>query len=149
MSTAAAQHINLMLVEDDENDVRITRRALKKSGLEGELIVTRDGQEALDYLFARPPFDDPAKCPRPGLVLLDINIPKINGIEVLRAVKEDATLRSMPILMLTTSTRQEDVAAAYAHGANGYICKPIQFSRFVEVIRSLGEYWSLVARVPT
>ncbi len=147
--TSAPQPIDLMLVEDDENDVRITRRALKKSGLEGELIVTRDGQEALDYLFGRPPFDDPARHRRPGLVLLDINIPKVNGIEVLRAIKEDPALRSIPILMLTTSTRQEDVAAAYAHGANGFICKPIQFSRFVEVIRALGEYWSLVARVPT
>jgi CheY-like chemotaxis protein len=147
--TSAPQPIDLMLVEDDENDVRITRRALKKSGLEGELIVTRDGQEALDYLFGRAPFDDPAQHRRPGLVLLDINIPKVNGIDVLRAVKEDPALRSIPILMLTTSTRQEDVAAAYAHGANGFICKPIQFSRFVEVIRALGEYWSLVARVPT
>lgn len=140
--------IDLMLVEDDENDVRITKRALKKSGLDGELIVTRDGQEALDYLYSRPPFDD-GQHRRPGLVLLDINIPKVNGIEVLRTLKEDPALRAIPVLMLTTSTRQEDVAAAYAHGANGYICKPIQFSRFVEVIRSLAEYWIQVARVPT
>lgn len=141
--------IDLMLVEDDENDVRITRRALKKSGLEGELIVAHDGQEALDYLYRRPPFEDTSIHRLPGLMLLDINIPKVNGIEVLRTLKEDLVLRSLPILMLTTSTRQEDVAAAYAHGANGYIYKPIQFSRFVEVIRTLGEYWSRVARVPT
>lgn len=137
-----------MLVEDDENDVRITRRALKKSGLQGTLSVTRDGQEALDYLYRRPPFEDPAEHPRPGLVLLDINIPKMNGIEVLRTIKEDPELRRIPVLMLTTSTRQEDVAAAFAHGANGFITKPIQFSRFVEVVRILGEYWSQVARVP-
>lgn len=134
-----------MLAEDDDNDVRITRRAIKKGGLEATMSVTRDGQEAIDYLFRRPPFEN---AEAPDLVLLDINLPKVNGMEVLRTVKSDPNLRAIPVLMLTTSARQEDVAVAYAHGANAFICKPMRFSRFVEVLQELSDYWSGVARVP-
>ncbi len=137
--------IRILLVEDDENDVRITRRAIEKGGLSAVIAVARAGQEALDYLARRPPFTD---APRPDLVLLDINLPKLNGMEVLRTTKADPDLRSVPILMLTTSSRPEDVATAYAHGANTFICKPIRFTRFVEVVRDVAEYWSRVARVP-
>ena len=144
--TADAPAIHILLAEDDENDVRITRRAIKKGGLSATISVARDGQEALEFLFRRPPFAD---APRPDLVLLDINLPKINGMEVLRTVKEDSSRRVIPVLMLTTSSRQEDVDTAYALGANTYICKPIRFARFVEVIREVSEYWSRLARVPS
>ena len=137
--------IHILLAEDDDNDVRITRRAIKKGGLSATISVARDGQEALDILFRRPPHEDAA---RPDLVLLDINLPKINGVEVLRTVKQDDLLAAIPVLMLTTSARQEDVTTAYALGANTYICKPIRFARFVEVIRAVSTYWSRVARVP-
>ena len=137
-----------MLVEDDDNDVRITQRALKKGRLDNKISIARDGQEALDYLNHRPPFDDIEQFPDPGLILLDINLPKINGIDVLRAIKGDIRLRRIPVLMLTTSTRREDVAAAYAHGANGFICKPIEFARFVRAITDLNEYWTTLAQIP-
>lgn len=140
-----ARPIHILLAEDDDNDVRITRRAIKKGGLEATIQVAKDGQEALDHLFRRPPFEDAL---RPDLVLLDINLPKLNGVEVLRTVKRDPVLQSIPVLMLTTSARQEDIGTAYALGANTYICKPIRFARFVEVIREVSIYWSRVARVP-
>jgi len=137
--------IHILLAEDDDNDVRITRRAIKKGGLAATIDVARDGQEALDVLFRRPPFDDAA---RPDLVSLDINLPKINGIEVLRTIKRDPVLQTIPVLMLTTSARNDDVNTAYALGANTYICKPIRFARFVDVIRDVAWYWSRIARVP-
>lgn len=142
--TEPTRPIHILLAEDDDNDVRITRRAIKKGDLKATISVARDGQEALDMLFRRPPHSDAA---RPDLVFLDINLPKINGVEVLRTVKGDPVLQSIPVLMLTTSARQEDVTTAYALGANTYICKPIRFARFVEVIRDVSEYWSRVARV--
>lgn len=137
--------IRILLAEDDDNDVRITRRAIKKGGLNATITVARDGQEALDVLFRRPPYADAV---HPDLVLLDINLPKINGVEVLRTLKSEPALRPTPVLMLTTSSRQEDITTAYALGANTYICKPIRFARFVEVIREVSHYWSRVARVP-
>ncbi len=137
--------MHILLAEDDDNDVRITRRALRKSGLDATLSVACDGQAALDYLYRREPFID---APKPDLVLLDMNLPKINGMEVLRTIKADPELRALPMIMLTTSGRQEDVTAAYACGANAFVCKPIRFARFVEVIKELSEYWSRVARVP-
>jgi len=140
--------IHLMLVEDDENDLRITQRAIRKGQLNCTISLARDGQEALDYLNHEAPFEDPIANPRPSLVLLDINLPKINGVDVLHRIKSNPLLARIPVLMLTTSARQEDVAAAYSHGANGFICKPIRFARFVEVIITLSDYWSLVARVP-
>ena len=137
--------MHILLAEDDENDVRITLRAIQKGGLEASVSVVRDGQEALDFLRREEPFGG---AHRPDLVLLDMNLPKLNGMEVLRATKGDEALGTIPILMLTTSQRREDVATAYALGANAFICKPIRFSRFVEGVRELADYWSKVARVP-
>ena len=137
--------MHILLAEDDENDVRITLRAIDKGELETSVSVVRDGQEALDFLRRVDPYGG---AHRPDLVLLDMNLPKLNGMEVLRAAKGDPELRVIPILMLTTSQRQEDVATAYALGANAFITKPIRFARFVEVIRELATYWSEVARVP-
>ena len=134
--------IEILLVEDDDNDIRITQRALARSAMLAHIEVVRDGQAALDYVQGKPPY---AGRRRPELVLLDISLPKVNGIEVLRSMKADPTLRPIPVLMLTTSSRPEDVATAYAHGANGYVCKPIHFARFVEVVADLSEYWGQVA----
>jgi CheY-like chemotaxis protein len=137
--------MHILLAEDDDNDVRITLRAIDKGELEASVSVVRDGQEAIDFLRRVGPF---AEARRPDLVLLDMNLPKLNGIEVLRTSKGDPELRAIPVLMLTTSQRQEDVATAYALGASAFITKPIRFSRFVEVIRDLATYWGEVARVP-
>jgi CheY-like chemotaxis protein len=138
--------IEILLVEDDENDIRITQRALARSAMVARIEVVRDGQAALDYLQGNPPYEGRR---RPNLVLLDISLPKVNGMEVLREVKSEPALRSIPVLMLTTSSRPEDVATAYAHGANGYVCKPIHFARFVEVVADLSDYWGKVALLPT
>lgn len=144
-SESAPGAMQILLAEDDDNDARITRRALRKGGLEAVVVVARDGQEALDYLLRRNGHEDAL---RPDMVLLDINLPKINGMEVLRRAKVDPALKAIPMLMLTTSARPEDVATAYAHGANGFVCKPLRFVDFVQVLRSLSEYWRSVARVP-
>lgn len=136
------ESIEILLVEDDDNDIRITQRALARSALRANIQVVRDGQAALDYVQGRAPYDGRR---RPDLVLLDISLPKINGIEVLRTIRADPTLRPIPVLLLTTSSRPEDVATAFAHGANGYVCKPIHFARFVEVVAELSEYWGKVA----
>lgn len=134
--------IEILLVEDDDNDIRITQRALARSSMLAHIEVVRDGQAALDYVQGKPPY---VGRRRPELVLLDISLPKVNGMEVLRSMKSDPALRPIPVLMLTTSSRPEDVATAYAHGANGYVCKPIHFARFVEVVADLSEYWGQVA----
>ena len=139
--------IHILLVEDDDNDIRITQRALKRGRMENTVSIVRDGQEALDCIYRRPPFDTDAHR-IPGLILLDINLPKLNGMDVLRTIKQDPARRQVPVLMLTTSTRRGDVAAAYSLGANGFICKPIQFARFVQVITDINEYWNVVGRVP-
>jgi len=139
------ERLHILLAEDDDNDVRITRRAIAKAGLEAELTVVRDGQEAVAFLFRRGPHVD---APRPDLVLLDINLPKLDGMEVLTAIKQNREIRALPVIMLTTSTRQEDAQTAYTMGANTFIAKPIRFARFVEVIREIGMFWGQVADRP-
>lgn len=138
--------IHIVLVEDDDNDVRIIRRAIRRGHLNNTITVVRDGQEALDYLHRRPPYDDVEAWPWPALLLLDINLPRINGMDVLHTIKSDPELCTLPVLMLTTSARREDVTSAYRLGANGFICKPIEFARFIEVINDLNEYWTSVSR---
>ncbi len=136
--------MRILLAEDDDNDIRITRRAIQKAGLNAVLDTACDGQEALDYLHRKNSF---ISMKRPDLMLLDINLPRINGINVLRQIKQTPELRTIPVLMLTTSARQEDVIAAYSHGANGFICKPLRFAEFVDFIRNLSIYWgNLVVR---
>lgn len=137
--------LNLLLVEDDENEVQITRRALAKTDVEVSCEVVNDGLAALDRLYGRPPFEGMAA---PDLVLLDINLPKLSGMKVLRAIKEDPVLRVTPVLMLTNSDRPDEIAAAYTAGANAFITKPLHFAEFVEVLQALTNYWGRVARLP-
>lgn len=138
--------LNLLLVEDDENEVQITRRALAKTDVDVHCQVVGDGHAALDLLYHRPPFED---TPHPDLVLLDINLPKLSGMKVLRAIKEDAQLRVTPVLMLTNSDRPDEIATAYGAGANAFITKPLHFGEFVGVLRALTTYWGKIARLPT
>ena len=137
--------LHILLAEDDDNDVRITRRAILKAGIAADLSVVRDGQEAMSFLFRRPPYQD---APRPDLVLLDMSLPKVDGMEVLSAVKQNRALAAVPVVMLTTSTRQEDAQTAYTLGGNTFIAKPIRFARFVEVIREIGIFWGEIADRP-
>lgn len=139
--------VNILLVEDNPDDVKITERALHKGKVLNRLFVARDGQEALDFLFNEGGYADTQKAPKPGLVLLDINLPKVNGIDVLKKVKADEKLRRIPIIMLTVSKRDEDIIRSYDLGVNSYIIKPVEFDKFVETIKNIELYW-LLTNIP-
>lgn len=141
---ARIKMIKILLVEDNLDDIDITKRALKESGLINYLNIARDGQEALDYLYNREQFQDTQANPRPGLILLDINLPKINGLDVLKVIKEDEQLMKIPVVMLTVSKRDEDIVKGYVRGCNSFIQKPVEFEKFVEVIKQIGLYWGLL-----
>ena len=136
--------VKILLVEDNPQDVEITQRALTKGQIKNELIVARDGQEALDILFA--PSDN--EEPLPGLILLDLNLPKVNGHEVLEAIKTDPRTRRIPVILLTASTRDEDIVRGYDHGVNTFIPKPVEFDNFIRVVSSIREYWLVIAKLP-
>lgn len=144
-----AEHaLEILLVEDNPNDVMIARRALTRSLVSHRLSVARDGQEALEYLFRRGAFGEGEMPPRPELILLDLNLPRIDGFEVLRTLKSDSNLKRIPIIVLTTSEREEDVINAYQWGANTFISKPVEFDRFMSIIKHIYDYWSKAARLP-
>lgn len=138
----------ILIVEDEEAHAQLTRRAIRKSGNANHIDIVGDGEQALDYLFNRGKYDDRRKYPSPGLILLDIKLPGIDGIEVLRQIKEHPRLRKIPAVMLTTSQRQEDVARAYGHYANSYLTKPVGFREFEEKIGRLDFYWMIVNEPP-
>lgn len=140
--------IKILLVEDNLQDIEITRRAFAKGQLRNELIVVRDGEEALDYLYRRGRFEDPATSPRPGMILLDLNLPKVGGMEVLQQIKQDAQLRSIPVIVMTVSQREEDVVRSYDLGVNTYIQKPVEFENFMRVVNAIEEYWIVIATLP-
>lgn len=138
----------ILLVEDNTADVKITQRALKQCGLEVDLIVARDGEEALDYLLRRGQYEHSSNWRRPDLVLLDVNLPRLDGHEVLTRVRSTPEYRTVPVVVLTTSRRPQDVERLYSCGANTYIEKPPEFARFVEVLRTIHQYWLETAVLP-
>jgi len=139
---------SILLVEDNPSDVGLTRRALARNGILNPLVVVGDGQEALDYLFCAGTYGarDPANPP--VLVLLDLHLPRIEGLEVLRQIRADHRTRRIPVVILTSSTEQQDLAAGYDYGTNSYIRKPVDFHQFAEVIRQLGLYWLVINEAP-
>ncbi len=139
------QPVEILLVEDNDDDVILLRESMKDEGLLNVLHVVRDGEEALAYLRREGPYAD---ARRPGLVLLDINMPRKNGFEVLRELKDEPELRSIPIVMLTTSSRDEDIVRSYSDGACSFITKPVLFEDLRRVVRQFSLYWSLVSRLP-
>ena len=134
--------LKILLVEDNPDDVVIMQKALKSSNVIGQLSVVRDGQEAVDFLFHHGRFQDPATNPTPALILLDINLPKLSGVEVLARLKQEPHLRRIPVVMLTSSKRDEDVVRSYENGCNSFLQKPVEFDRFVELVRQIGLYWA-------
>jgi two-component system, response regulator len=130
-----------LLVEDDEAHVEIVRRNFKDYGLPGTLTHVSDGQAALDYLYQRDQFSDPATAPRPDIILLDLRLPKVDGLEVLTIIKSDPQLSSIPVVVLTTSQAERDKVRAYALRANSYLVKPVDFTQFNELIQVFGDYW--------
>jgi two-component system, response regulator len=131
----------ILLVEDNPSDVGLTRRALEKSHIANKLVVVEDGQEALDYLFAGDPLTGLKMNELPALVLLDLKLPKVDGLQVLRRIRADEHTSRLPVVILTTSSEEDDVAQSYDLGANSYIRKPVDFKQFVEAVRHLGLYW--------
>jgi CheY-like chemotaxis protein len=138
----------ILLVEDNPADIQITKRALRDGGLPVELIVVRDGQEAVDYLFRQGSQAERTDWRRPDLILLDLNLPRVTGREVLEQVRNHSELQAVPVVILSTSKRQEDVADLYQRGANTYIEKPQDFNRFVEVLKVIQRYWLDAALLP-
>jgi len=137
--------MDILLVEDNPDHAELTRRALENGNVVNKVTWVKDGQEALDCLFRKGPY---AAAARPGLILLDINLPKVSGVEVLKKIKEDEVLRVIPVIMLTTSDRDEEAQKCYRFGANSFITKPVKFNEFTEKVRSLKLYWLLVNRPP-
>lgn len=142
------QPIDILLVEDTEADVKITMRAFKKARLKNNVFVVRDGQEALDYLYHQGPYADVKKFPYPDLILLDINMPKLNGYDVLKKIKGDPQLCATPVVMLTSSKSEEDIMKTYQSGATSYIQKPVNYEEFVKVIVGFNIYWNIITKLP-
>jgi CheY-like chemotaxis protein len=139
----------ILLVEDSPEDFEATVRALRKAGVANPVYRCEDGDEALDYLHRRGRYADPATAPRPGIILLDLNLPGTDGREVLEEIKADASLQLIPVVVLTTSTDERDVERCYRAGANSYIKKPVDLDGFLQAIRRLTEFWFEVVILPT
>ena len=138
----------ILLIEDNADDEALTRRALEKHNLSNELAVARDGQEALDYLFGTGAHAGRDLRVMPQLVLLDLKLPKIDGLEVLRRMRADERTRLLPVVILTSSNEERDLVSGYSLGANSYVRKPVDFTEFTEAARQLGLYWLLLNKVP-
>lgn len=138
----------ILLVEDNPDDEALTLRAFTKSNLKNEVIVARDGVEALDFLFATGAYADRDINLLPQLILLDLKLPKIEGLEVLRQIRADERTKLLPVVILTSSKEQEDLIRSYSLGANSYIRKPVDFTQFVEAVQQLGLYWLVLNELP-
>ena len=140
--------LNILLVEDEEAHAQLTKRAIRKAGNANRIDVACDGEEALDYLFNSRKYADKSKYPCPGLILLDIKLPGIDGIEILQKIKRDPNLKKIPVIMLTTSEREEDIARSYDYHANSYLTKPVGFKEFEEKISQIDFYWMILNKPP-
>jgi two-component system, chemotaxis family, response regulator Rcp1 len=145
MESISGRAIELLLVEDSEPDVRLTKEALREAKVRNRLWVVEDGVEALDFLRQQGRYGD---APRPDLILLDLNLPRKDGLQVLKEIKDDDSLKRIPVVILTTSKSEEDVLRAYDLHANCYITKPVDFYRFMEVVKSIEDFWLTVVRLP-
>lgn len=136
--------VDILLVEDNPQDAELTIRALKKHNLANRLHHVEDGAEALDFLFCRGAYAQREPCAQPKIVLLDLKLPKVGGLEVLRAIKEDRKTRSIPVVVVTSSNQDPDIQTAYDLGANSYVVKPVNFDDFFNAMNHLGFYWLLL-----
>jgi CheY-like chemotaxis protein len=138
----------ILLVEDNPDDQELTRLAFAKHNLQNDLVIANDGVEALEYLFGSAARDDPDPRPLPAVVLLDLKLPRVDGLEVLRRIRAHPDTRTLPVVVLTSSQEDQDVAASYSSGVNSYIRKPVNFVEFVDAVRQLGLYWLLLNVTP-
>lgn len=138
----------IFLVEDNPDDEELTRLAFEESKVANELVVARNGQEALDYLFADGKYLGREVCARPQLILLDLKLPKIDGLEVLRRIRADERTKLLPVVILTSSKEESDLVESYSLGANSYIQKPVDFTQFIDAVRQIGLYWLVLNETP-
>jgi CheY-like chemotaxis protein len=137
----------ILMVEDDPKDVELTMMALEGHNLANEVVVTRDGEEALDYLYRRGKYTT-RSSDHPAVILLDLKLPKIDGLEVLRQVKTDNSLKIIPVVVLTSSNEEKDLVSSYKLGVNAYVVKPVDFHEFVNAIKELGVFWAIINATP-
>lgn len=140
--------MEILLVEDNEADVELTLHAFRSEKLSNQIHVVRDGEEALDFLFCRGPYSNRSFDSPPKLILLDLKLPKVDGLEVLRQIKEDARTKAVPVVIVTTSKEEKDMVHGYRLGVNSYIQKPVDFEKFRETVKQLGLYWLVVNEPP-
>jgi CheY-like chemotaxis protein len=145
---AARAAITILMADDDADDRAMTKDALEASRLKNDLRFVEDGQQLLDYLYHRGAYTREQDAPRPGLILLDLNMPKVDGREALREIKSDPSLRQIPVVVLTTSKSEDDVFRSYNLGANSFISKPVTFDGLVETLKGLGRYWLEIVDLP-
>lgn len=147
--TTPSSSILFLLVEDNAAHAELVIRSMRDFGLLNKVFHVSDGEQALDYLFQRNQFSDPRESPRPDVILLDLNVPKIDGLDVLSELKASSDLCTIPVVILTTSTSEDDVAKAYGNHANSYLVKPVDFEQFRQLMKDLGYYWVLVNHRPS
>jgi len=145
---SAAQSVEILLVEDNRDDAELALRSLSRSHLTNPIHVVKDGQEALDFMFCAGEYAHRSIDDLPKVILLDIKLPKVDGLEVLRQLKSDDRTRLVPVVLLTSSQEEKDMIAGYGHGANSYIVKPVDFQQFSSVMTSLGMYWLMLNEIP-
>lgn len=140
------QEVDILLVEDSVADAELTIRALKKANLANKLVHLSDGADALDFLFGRGEFADRNTAQHPKVILLDIKMPKVDGIEVLRLIRENEATRLIPVVIMTSSNEEQDIITSYSLGVNSYVVKPVDFEGFAKAVSELGLYWLLINR---
>jgi two-component system response regulator len=140
--------LQILLVEDNINDAELTIRALKKNNLANKLIHLKDGAEALDFIFAQGRYFERKMSDLPNVIVLDLKMPKVNGIEVLRRIKSDERTKKIPVVMLTSSKEDPDIQKCYSLGVNSYVVKPVEFEHFVKAVSDLGLYWMILNQPP-
>lgn len=140
--------IVILMADDDDDDFLLTQKALKQSKLLNTLCRVKDGEELLDYLNQRGEFADGVECPRPGVILLDLNMPRKDGREALKEIKSDPKLRDIPVVVFTTSKAEEDIFKSYQLGVNSFITKPVTFEGLIKVMQTLGRYWFEIVELP-
>ena len=142
------ERFNILVIEDEEAHAALTERAIRKAGRANRIDIARDGEEALDYLFHQGRYAEASRFPSPGLILLDLKLPGVDGIEVLKQIKNDPHLKKIPVIMLTTSKREEDIASCYLNHANSYLTKPVGFREFEAKVMEINSYWMEINEPP-
>lgn len=140
--------VEILIVEDNPSDAEMALRALKKNKLANNVLIVEDGEQALDFIFARGKYSNREKKIRPKIILLDLKLPKVDGLEVLKEIKSNDQTKIIPVIMMTSSTEETDVMKSYQLGVNSYIVKPVDFDKFVDAVRDLGLYWLLLNQQP-